>query len=172
MRTLGQHEGLDQEVRDRLRTIEQHAAEATAALRGSLRVLHTPPEEVALGVSLREHCEAFQQRTGTPTRVITLTDLPALDGARVVALAAAVREALLNVEKHARATSAIVSVFQLDGGVAVSVADGGRGFASGKPPRAGLGITSVTERLARVGGRVSLSPNEDCGCTFQAWTPA
>lgn len=172
VRTLGQCEGLDQEVRERLRTIEQHAAEATAALRGSLRVLHKPPEEVALGVSLREHCEAFQKRTGVPARVITLTDLPPLDGARVGALAAAVREALLNIEKHAGARSAIVSVFQVDGGVAVSVADDGVGFPSGKRPVPGLGITSVTERLARVGGTVTLSPNEDCGATLQMWIGA
>jgi two-component system, NarL family, nitrate/nitrite response regulator NarL len=36
-------------------------------------VLSAAPGEVALGVALREHCRAFQDRSGTTTRMITLT---------------------------------------------------------------------------------------------------
>src|SRR5205085_845467 len=63
IRRLGEEPGLDRAVRDRLCAIEQQAMEATAALRGSLRVLSAPPEQVALGVALREHSTAFQERT-------------------------------------------------------------------------------------------------------------
>src|SRR5256714_5904539 len=105
IRRLGDEPGLDQTVRARLSGIEQQAMEAAAALRGPLRVLSVPPEQVALGVALRELCTAFQDRTGTPARILPLTELPTLASSRIGALAGAAREALLNVEKHANAES-------------------------------------------------------------------
>ncbi|OLB73300.1 MAG: hypothetical protein AUI14_26720 [Actinobacteria bacterium 13_2_20CM_2_71_6] len=172
IRRLGDEPGLDQAVRSRLSAIEQQAMEASAALRGSLRVLSAPPEQVALGVALREHCGAFENRTGTNTRVITLTELPALRGSRIGALADAAREALLNVEKHAQAQSVVVSVFALRDGVAVTVSDDGIGVRDGPEPEAGLGLAASADRLARVGGTLSIARNDDGGVTLQAWVPA
>lgn len=161
---------LDEDIRSRLRAIDEQAADAAAALRGSLRVLSAPPAQVALGVALREHCRAFQERTGVSARLITLTDLPALVSSRAVLLADAAREALLNVEKHAAAQSVVVSVFALRDGIAVTVSDDGVGMTLECPP--GLGLRSASDRLARVGGRISLACNDDGGVTLQAWSPA
>ena len=157
------------EVRTRLQTIEQQASDAAATLRGSLRALSAPPEEVALGVALRSDCAAFKERTGVPARLITVTALPSLDCARVRALAGANREALLNVEKHAGAESVVVTVFTVRGGVAVTVSDDGSGMRD--QPRLGLGIAAATERIARVGGDLAIGPNDDGGVTMQAWVP-
>lgn len=171
IRRLGAEPGLDQGVRLRVSAMEQQAVEAAAALRGSLRVLSATPEQVALGVALREHCRAFQERSGTTTRMITLTELPAMPASRIRALADAAREALLNVEKHAQARSVVVSVFALRDGVAVTVSDDGVGLADDYPSRAGLGLASMSDRLARVGGSVTVGRNEDGGVTVQAWIP-
>jgi signal transduction histidine kinase len=81
------------------------------------------------------------------------------------------REALLNAEKHARARSIVVSVFAARGGVAVSVSDDGMGLPDDYAKRAGLGLAAVNERLAQVGGTVSIGSNEDGGVTVQAWLP-
>jgi signal transduction histidine kinase len=170
IRRLGEEPDLDLTVRSRLAAIERQAVEASAALRGSLRVLSAPPEQVALGVALREHCTAFHDRTGTPARIIMLTELPTLPGSRIHALAAAAREALLNVEKHAQAQSVVVTVFALRDGVAVTVSDDGVGGASLSGP--GLGLPATVDRLARVGGTLSMAANEDGGVTLQAWVPA
>jgi signal transduction histidine kinase len=134
-------------------------------------VLHAPPEEVALGVGLRGHCRAFTDRTGICARTLTLTDLPTLSPYRVRVLTDFVREALLNVEKHARARSIVVSVFGARGGVAVSVADDGIGLREDYAAMAGIGLTAVTERLDQVGGTVTIGRNEDGGVTVQAWLP-
>ncbi len=158
------------ETRVRLAAIEQQASEAAATLRGSLRALSAPPEQVALGVALRSDCAAFKERTGLPARVITVTALPPLDCARVRALADASREALLNVEKHADAESVVISVFTVRAGIAVAVSDDGNGIRSGQRP--GLGLAAATERLARVGGDLTIGPNEDGGVTVHAWVPA
>ena len=172
IRRLGDEPGLDQTVRARLSGIEQQAMEAAAALRGSLRVLSVPPEQVALGVALRELCTAFQDRTGTPARILTLTELPTLASSRIGALAAAAREALLNVEKHANAESVIVSVFALRAGVAVTVSDDGGGVVAARLGNAGLGLPATADRLARLGGTLSIATNDDGGVTLQAWVPA
>lgn len=162
---------LDEGVRTRLTVLDQHATEASAALRGSLQVLSAPPEQVALCVALREHCRAFQDRTGVNTRVITLTELPNLPRSRIGALADAAREALLNVEKHARARSVVVSVFALRDGVAMTVSDDGDGLDSDPDCAEGLGLAAMSEQVARLGGTVTIGRNDDAGVTLQAWVP-
>jgi signal transduction histidine kinase len=168
---LGDEPRLDEHVRARLTSIKEQAVEASEALRGSLRVLSAPPEQVALGVALREHCTAFQERTRVAARLITLSELPALPRAHITALADATREALLNIEKHANAHSVVVSVFCLRDGVAVTISDDGVGLGEEYLGRAGLGLASMTERLARVGGSATIGPNDDSGVTVQAWVP-
>jgi len=185
IRSLGSEPDLDADVRARVTDIEQQAMEAAAALRGSLRVLSATPEQVALGVALREHCRAFQDRSGVTTRLIVLTELPALPcTARIKALADAAREALLNVEKHARALSVVVSIHALRDGLAVTISDDGIGLAGSLAGDLGghlggadagevrLGLASISDRLARLGGNVTIGPNEDGGVTVQAWVPA
>ena len=160
-------------VRNRLSAIEEQAAEASAALRGSLHVLNAPPGEVALGVAIRGHCRAFAERSGIPARVIALTDLPELPRASITALSDAAREALLNIDKHARARSVVVSMFCHRDGVAVTISDDGVGFGDDPSPGPGpgLGLAAMAEQLARIGGKVTIGSNEDGGGTVQTWVP-
>ncbi len=171
LQRLSDEPRLDEDIRTRVNALDQQAVDAAAALRGSLRVLSAPPEEVALGVALREHCRAFQDRTGVNARVITLTELPTLPTSRIKVLTDAAREALLNVEKHADARSVVVSVFTLRDGVAMTVSDDGAGLDSDPVRADGLGLASIAEQVARVGGTVTLSTNDDSGVTLQAWVP-
>ena len=113
-------------------------------------------------------------RTGRPavnTRVITLTELPNLPRSRIGALADAAREALLNVEKHARARSVVVSVFAVRDGVAMTVSDDGDGLDSDPDCAEGLGLAAMSEQVARLGGTVTIGRNDDAGVTLQAWVP-
>lgn len=159
-------------LQTRLGDIEQQAAEAAAALRGSLHALSAPPEQVSLGVALRGDCRAFEERTGIVARLITVTELPAMSSACVGALSGTAREALLNVEKHAKARSVVLSVFAVSGGVTVRISDDGVGLPTAGRGSEGLGMSTMSERLARVGGRLDIGGNEDGGVTVQAWVPA
>jgi LuxR family transcriptional regulator, regulator of acetate metabolism len=171
VRSLGDDLARHPDLRARLETIERQAAEAAAVFRESLDALHAPPEAVALGVALRADCRSFEERTGIPTRLLVLDDLPPLHTSRSGALAGAVREALLNVEKHAQAASVLVSVFISRDGVAVAVHDDGVGPPPPGDDRGGLGLAAATERLARVGGGLTIGRNDDGGATVQAWAP-
>lgn len=76
------------------------------------------------------------------------------------------------MEKHARAHSVVVSVFAASNGVTVRIADDGVGLPPACEAAKGLGLPTMSERLARVGGQVSICRNEDGGVTVQAWVPA
>jgi signal transduction histidine kinase len=160
------------DIRARLETIERQAAEAAAVFRESLQTLNAPPDAVALGVALRADCRSFEDRSQIPTRLLMLDDLPPLPMSRASALAAAVREALLNVEKHAKASSVLVSAFRTEEGVTVAVYDDGVGPPAVEDCRAGLGLAAATDRLGRMGGYLTVGRNDDGGVTVRAWVPA
>jgi signal transduction histidine kinase len=131
-----------------------------------VRDLH---EERALPVELAEHCRSFQARCGVPARFVQLAAVPPLDAERTGLLVAAVREGLLNVEKHARASSVIVSLLPSEDGVQVVDADDGTGATA--VPGTGMGLRTLSGRALRLGGRVSLVRDDDDGCTLRAWVP-
>ncbi|MEV6878190.1 GAF domain-containing protein [Amycolatopsis sp. NPDC051128] len=153
----------------RLRQLEGDVSAAAGALRESLLAMSESSPERALPVELAEHCRSFQARCGVPARFVQLAAVPPLDAERTALLVSAVREGLLNVEKHAGATSVIVSLLPSDDGVQVVVADDGAGAAP--VPGTGMGLRTLTGRAARLGGRVSLVRDDDDGCTLRAWVP-
>lgn len=180
----------------KLRGVEARISETAAAFRESLAVLDgvAPAEE--LTVTLRGDCDSFVRRTGIPARCVALSDVPSLDGPQCNAVVAVVREALVNVEKHAHATSVVVSVISTGAGVAVAVADDGWGWGDSAEATPGLvddlyasaehragaapvtdssskiGLKACHDRLARVGGTLSVVGNEDGGLTVRAWAPS
>jgi signal transduction histidine kinase len=175
----------------KLRSVEARIADTAEAFRESLAVLDVVTPNQALSATLRGDCEAFGQRTGVTARCVALTEVPALDDAQCAAVVAVVREALVNVEKHAAATSVVVSIAATDEGIAVAVADDGLGWAaaadraatpSTATPRvatprvagresSGMGLQASYDRLARLGGTLSVVGNEDGGLTVRAWVP-
>jgi LuxR family transcriptional regulator, regulator of acetate metabolism len=171
VRKLGDELSQHPDVRAQLETIERQASEAAAVFRESLQALHAPPDTAALAVALRADCRSFEERTGTPTRLLVLDDLPPLHASRTGALSAAVREALLNVEKHARAGSVLVSAFRTRDSVTVAVHDDGVGPPAAGDEHAGLGLAAATDRLGRLGGNLTLARNDDGGVTVRAWVP-
>ena len=158
---------------DRLANLEEQVTQAAAQLRESLAALQHCPPDRRLAITVEGDCAAFTARTGVPARAIPLGELPALDPFRHDALASAVREALLNVAKHAQATQVVVTMTKEDEGVSVAVADDGLGWPDEDPRREphGMGLAAATERLARLGGRLRVFGNEDNGLTVRAWVP-
>lgn len=79
-----------------------------------------------------------------------------LDRLTVVELGGAVREALTNVRKHARATRVTVYAEDQDGGAMISIVDDGRGADLSRASR-GLGLAhSIMGRCQRLGGHAEV----------------
>lgn len=81
-------------------------------------------------------------------------------------LLAALREALTNVAKHARATRAEIRVVVDRDDVTLTVRDNGVGI--GRTQHAGLGLGNLTERAQVLGGGFTVAPGPDGG-TVVTW---
>jgi signal transduction histidine kinase len=82
------------------------------------------------------------------------------------------REALANVQKHARASAAHVRVEAQHGQVVVEVRDNGRGFdpAAGHPGH--FGLDSMRSRAAEIGGRITITSAPGSGTLVRVRVPA
>ncbi len=80
-------------------------------------------------------------------------------------------EALANVAKHASARTCRVDLARdADGALVVTVSDDGRGIAPGAP--AGVGLVSLRERAAELGGRCTVECPATGGTVVRAVLPA
>ncbi|MFJ8816153.1 GAF domain-containing sensor histidine kinase [Amycolatopsis thermoflava] len=171
LRSLRAMDDLDR-IRDRLDEVQRQVASVSALLRDSLADLNEQPPERRLAVAIQEDCEAFEERTGLPASFVALADVPELGPGRTEALSSVVREALVNVEKHAQASTVVVSLVVAGGRLTVAVADDGNGWAGGDLDKVGhLGLPLSVRRMERVGGGMSIIGNEDGGTTVRAWVP-
>ncbi len=80
------------------------------------------------------------------------------------------QEALHNVAKHARAGRVVVRMTQRAKEVELAVSDDGRGFQPGAPSE-GLGLVSMAERGALVGGTVTIDSKPGRGTVVRARLP-
>jgi signal transduction histidine kinase len=163
--------GLSPGLLRRLNAIEEQVSDAASALRQALDVLSETPEDRTLLTGVQSACRAFETRTGIPAKLIPLGDVPQLEAARQQVVQRVAREALLNVEKHARAGSVVVTVAGVDDGLTIVISDDGVGFSADQEGHAGLGLSSLRDSLAEVGGRLSIVNAEDGGTTVRAWVP-
>jgi signal transduction histidine kinase len=104
---------------------------------------------------LREHAAAWSRQSDIPIDV-------RVRGERATpleveqALYRVAQEALANVARHSRASAASLELAWQDGAVTLRVADDGRGFAPAEVRGDGYGLSSMSERVAALGGRVTV----------------
>jgi signal transduction histidine kinase len=87
------------------------------------------------------------------------------------------REALRNIERHARASTVTVRLRRLGGRAVLTVADDGAGFevpdeleelARGRH----FGVTGMRERAQLAGGELNVESAPGDGCVLSVWMPA
>lgn len=163
-----------QAIHDRLEEITEQVHAVNASIRRSLTDLTARPPERNLPVGIEEDCQAFTLRTGIPARFVPLTESPDLDASRVEALQRLVREALVNVEKHADASTVVVSLSARSGRVTVVISDDGRGVDGTDDSKRGsqLGLGLAAGRLERLGGGMSVVSDDESGTTVRGWVDA
>jgi signal transduction histidine kinase len=81
------------------------------------------------------------------------------------------QEALTNIVKHAAAARVSITLVRKEGSAVVVVEDDGRGFDPGSVRDGALGLTGMRERLALVGGRLSVESSPDSGTSLVAEVP-
>jgi PAS domain S-box-containing protein len=155
--------------------IEGEVAGAIERLRSLLFELRPSALEreglvAALGIYLQHTAKVTGWRVDVVDR---LAATPSPDIAALLYRIA--QEAIVNVRKHANATSVTAEVDEAADGVIVRVIDDGRGFVpalKAAPQPGHLGLSTMQERAELAGGWVRVTSAPDEGTTVECWLPA
>ncbi|MCX5786935.1 MAG: PAS domain S-box protein, partial [Elusimicrobia bacterium] len=135
-----------------------------------------PSELVDLGLepALRALCREFKGRTGIPV-ALEIGRLPKVVAPELeLALFRIAQEALNNIGKHSKATTVAVALSGERKEIALDVSDNGIGFTPGshRPlTRRGIGLGSMRERAASVGGSVEVRSAPGAGTALAVRVP-
>jgi signal transduction histidine kinase len=144
-------------------TVRAQVREALVELRAAVARLRAPLEaDLGLAQALDRLSTSFSAATGITVHVAVSEKFPALPDAHRLALYRSAQEALTNIQKHARATEAWLSLALKDDMVELAIMDDGIGLL-GTPTDGGFGLVGLRERAARVGGELLLTSREGGG---------
>ncbi len=142
-------------------TADQHLVDARAQVKSAIddvrRLVYAlrPPalDELGLVGALREQT----QRGALNVTIAAEGPLEELPAAVEVAAFRIISEAVTNAARHSDATACTVGI-SLNGALSIDVRDNGRAAGSWRP---GVGIVSMRERAAELGGVCDAGPGED-----------
>lgn len=149
----------------RLSELSQQALRQLRLLVYGLRP--TVLEQEGLVGALRHRLEAVEQRAGIQARLIDEGD-GAIPPAAQNELFLIAQEALNNSLKHAAASAVTVTVGTAPDSVWLEVRDNGRGFELDNGQANGLGLNSLRERMAKLGGRLAIESAPGGGTVVRA----
>ncbi|MGN6271845.1 MAG: sensor histidine kinase [Protaetiibacter sp.] len=158
----------DPDAADRiLEVASRTATEAVADIRRIVHDLRPPTlDDLGLRSALEQVCESWGGAGATVVLDYGLRDPlpPALE----VAVYRIASEAVSNARRHAGATTIRVVVAESEHAITVRIADDGSGIAA--DARRGLGLRSMRERAAELGGALAIS-SDAAGTSIEATIP-
>ena len=154
------------------RMLADAQADARAAMDDVRRLAHDlrPPslDELGLTDALRDRLDRLVE--GCCQLCFAADDLPdPLPAAVEVAAYRIGCEAVLNAVRHAAAASCTVTLRGVDGGLALTVSDDGRGLPD--DAEAHVGLRSMRERAEELGGTMHVAGAHGRGTTVGVWLP-
>lgn len=132
----------------------------------------TELEQHGLLAALRQHAAAVSTRSGDALAVAVdvAGPIPPLPSRAEVAAYRIALEAVTNAARHSNATDCRIHLNVHDSVLELSVRDNGVGLPS-QPHHLGLGLRSMAERAAELGGRCTIGPNHPRGAIVEATLP-
>ena len=159
-------------ARARLLEAKDHSRQAQAEMEGLLNELRPAGlDERGLVAALTDHLAAFEQREGIRIDWQPVRD-PALPLIHEQAIFRVAQEALTNVARHAEATQVSVELHVTSDAVTLSVSDDGDGFdPDAIQAKATMGLQGMRERLAALGGTLTVDAAPGAGTRIAACLP-
>lgn len=160
-------------VPTRLAAIRGELDDLAGGIRGLAHRVHPAAlDHLGLPAALVQLGSEFQAQ-GLEVRVSVATGARTVREPTATALYRVAQESLRNVLRHADAGSADVRLRADADGITLEVEDGGVGFdPSAAAAKVGLGLTSLTERMKLVQGRVMIRSALGGGTRVTVWAPA
>jgi signal transduction histidine kinase len=159
--TLGENQQAALEHLCKLESLLQQTVKETHRLAVSLRP--SVLDDWGLVPALRFLCEDFGARTGIGVHLkTTITDK--LEEKDVeTTIFRIVQECLSNIEKHAKATRAVVELEQQNSTVTLRIEDNGSGFDTQQASKTGIGLMGIQERASLLGGHLAIKSRKNHG---------
>ncbi|GHO47675.1 GAF domain-containing sensor histidine kinase [Ktedonospora formicarum] len=154
-----------------LNNLKAQVKSTVADIRRVVYALRPPVlDELGLISAIHEHVMHLQGVNGLHISVEAPADVPPLPAAIEVAAYRIVLEALTNVERHAHAQHCFVHLeLASEQSLSLLISDDGRGLPGDY--QAGVGIASMRERAAELGGDCTLSSQPGGGTSVQVRLP-
>jgi signal transduction histidine kinase len=129
-------------------------------------------DDLGLVEAVKAECQRFSQFESNPVDVRVQDAWGAPPQHIALCLFRIAQEALRNIGRHAKAQHAEVSLRRLNEGLQLFVRDNGVGFdPKGNRERPSLGLTSMQQRIYRLGGELNIESTPGRGTTVLAWVP-
>jgi signal transduction histidine kinase len=112
------------------------------------------------------YLRGFSRRTGITSELVVEKLQTRLNAELESCTYRVMQEALTNVARHAEASLCRVELAHLDSSLRITIIDNGKGFdpaAAARLTSGGLGLVSVRERVARLGGTLSVESRIGAG---------
>lgn len=141
-----------------LQGLRSDAAAAVGEIRRLVYDMRPPAlDELGLVAALRQQVSVTHSPAGSPVRVhVEADDLPALPASVEVAAFRIAVEAVNNSARHSGAGEVFLHISQVDDQLEVIVRDAGTSTGPWVP---GVGLNSMRERAAEIGGTVEVTSN-------------
>lgn len=128
-------------------------------------------DTLGLRSALETHTREFGLRTNLPVVFEADGEIPQIADVHSITLYRILQETLTNVIKHSKASQVWVEL-SVDGrNIVLTVQDNGAGFSETGEPSKGMGIASLRERLALVGGELTIHSSAGRGTIISAKLP-
>lgn len=128
-------------------------------------------EDLGLEEAVRRECASFRRREGMEIHFTGCVDRQRVSREVALALYRVLQESLRNVSRHAKASHVQVTLMAMGARVQLAVRDDGTGSVPGSAGSPGphLGLASMRERMALVGGEVAVESEPGAGTSVVAW---
>ncbi len=152
-------------------TVRQQLIEGLSELRRTVAMLRTPiATDLSLPKALHELASDFEKATQLPIKVTVPDSLPPLPEAYRLALYRAAQEALTNIQRHAQASQASLTMDLSAEALTLRVEDNGVGLSDGADQQ-GFGLRGMRERITQLGGTVEMHSADADGTTVLIQLP-
>lgn len=153
-----------------LKDLKGQVKETVAEIRRLVYALRPPVlDEFGLVSAIREHVAQYSGPNGMTISIDATEPLPALPAAVEVAAYRIIMEAFTNIVKHAGAGVCQIRIKIEAASLVLEIFDDGKGLTAN--PRAGIGLTSMRERAAELGGECVIENIPAGGTSVRARLP-
>jgi PAS domain S-box-containing protein len=156
--------------------LESTLNDAMKELRTFSYLMH-PPALRAHGMrqALQRHVDGLAERSGLAIKLRIDRKSEKLPFALQRAIFRVVQEGLGNAYRHASASAVSATLRHIRGRLHIIISDNGRGLdgmsATGRPPRAGVGLRGIEMRIKQLNGRLKFSRPRSGGTRLHAILP-